>query len=137
MKKFDRELYEENDTQFRHKVVDYLKAEGFNVHSNEDPYGIDLIIELGVEIERRPSWRGPEFPYDTVHIPLRKKKFFLHNGSYMILNKEADRALSIDVQDIIKNPLVEVPNKYLPEGELFYNIPIEQFTWLNLDVAGL
>jgi len=82
---------------------------------NEDPFGIDLIVErngksFGCEVEIRQKWHGTAFPFDSLYLPLRKKKFAKDKSVFMVENK----------------------NERVPSGEKFYSVPLDKCHHINL-----
>ena len=78
-KKFDKELYDIYDSVSKEAARDALQKKGYTVCDNIDKYAQDLVAEKDgkmflVETEVKNVWKGPEFPYDTVQLPERKKK---------------------------------------------------------------
>lgn len=143
-KQFDQKLHDDNDPETRKVVLYYLQSlYGIPEHhyvENPDKYGIDIIqrglIETisGIEVERRHNWTGDYFPFDTINIPERKKKFSNMGFPtyYIATNKELTRGIIIDITDINIFPLKENKNKYVAEGEMFYSVPISAATYINL-----
>ena len=131
-KAFDVRLFEENDPAARLAVKKYYRKLGLLIEDNEDIYGQDLVVKYHVEIERRPGWTGPQFPFQTVHIPFRKVKFMHSFCIYMVTNRECSHALQTDIRDVPKFPLREVGNKYVRMGERFYDVPLSVFSLVCL-----
>ena len=96
---------------------------------NPDRYGIDIVVPR-YEVERREIWID-EFPFKTVHIPARKEKFLKHSIVYVVVNKDFDKLMFCRSEVIRQYDLIEVPNKSVPEGEYFYDVPIEKWRIYN------
>ena len=147
-KPFDRELYE----QYNQKGIEAAKhfyKDYCSVDVVED-YGLDLklfnsdkICTKLVEVEVRAQWiKGKKyFSYPIVHIPARKYKYItkalplvkeLSNIDFIIFNKDCNIAFLSNFDLILKCPLAEVPNIYMPEGEYFYKVPKNYFTYYDL-----
>ena len=81
-KKFSQELFDENDDACRN-AAEYIKEDlGIDaLEDNPNKYGVDLIGTLDgefvsyVEVERKHGWKGETFPFSTVNLPARKKKY--------------------------------------------------------------
>jgi hypothetical protein len=95
-----------------------------------ETYKVDLICRRNgsvigyAEVEVREPYTY-KFPYDTVHVPSRKDKL-MSNGLptvYFVVNKNFDRLMWIRTDKIEKYSQVEVPNKLVPNGEMFYDVP--------------
>lgn len=142
-KKFDEDLYSSNDERARATVFRYINEQGLYAVDNPDIYGPDIIVYSGlqpkyyIEVEVKQVWKNTEageFPYPTVQLPHRKKKFL--DGplpiEYWILSADCSHVLIIPDSVLNDSLLVEVPNKYVSEGELFYSVLLEQCILLEL-----
>jgi hypothetical protein len=136
-KKFSNSLYNENDSPARAAVIDYISSAGLMVKDNPDKYGPDLIVHKGlgtkshyVEVEVKRVWSSDsdEFPWATVQIPARKKKFLDVGLPIEFFILRSDLRMAIVIPDFVlgASPLVEVKNKYIPAGEMFYQVDISQ-----------
>lgn len=129
-KRFDRKLYEECDQKARDCTTQYLTLHGFTVEPHPDRYAQDLIATKEgysylVECEMKLVWQGIVFPYPTVQLPERKKKFFEPATQFFIWNALGTHAVTFWSHCIKDLEPVEVPNKYVYSGEMFYQIPLE------------
>jgi hypothetical protein len=138
-KRFSKELHDENDTLARAAGKKYWSTFGYQVIDNPDRYGADLIVNTGweefySEVEIKRVWSGPTFQYDTLQIPSRKKKFteLSKPCMFVVLNKEQTHAFVCDSKTLLDSPLVEVPNKYVYSGEMFYQVPVSQLLFVEL-----
>lgn len=148
-KPFDRALFEQNDAAARAVVLTHLASEGFYPEPNSDRYGIDLVfseagqVYYGIEVEVKHTWsishpkctgNIPGFKWDTVQLPARKAKFsqLPYPTEYWILNRELTHALVIPDYTLTGLIPVIVRNKYVPDGEAFYKIPLEQCNIVEL-----
>ena len=136
-KKFDQKLHDKYDHCARSIVSSFICSQryGIVVMANPDMYGPDLIIEDEAEdevyygeCEIKNNWSGAKFPFKTVQFPLRKQKFMKLDKKcyFFMLNKEKTYVLTVDGKDILKSPVKEVKNKYIPNGEMFFQVPIER-----------
>lgn len=128
-KKFDKDLYDIYDSVAKEAARDALQKKGYTVCDNIDKYAQDLVAEKDgkmflVETEVKNVWKGPEFPYDTVQLPERKKKFFKERTLFFIWNAELTHAIVFWSDDVKDLEPVEVPNKYRYKGEYFFQIPV-------------
>jgi len=94
-KPFDKKLYLESDPYCREKIKNFFSQFDVELQDNPNTYGEDLITEgyeIRIEVERRIIWNSGNFPYDTVHILERKKKYF-QNGKihYCVVSKNFDQ----------------------------------------------
>jgi hypothetical protein len=148
-KKFDYELFRANDKLARDIGKKYWLSQKYEVMDNPDKYGPDLIVkdpifmgglaeEFYCELEIKRAWKGKEFKYRTCQIPQRKAKF-LDKSKYnmpchfFIINNEYQYAFYIEDQDVASSPLVEVPNRYVPEGELFFQVSLDKCRLIELE----
>jgi len=106
-----------------------MQIRGYEIWENPNPYGQDLIAEgskgkFYVECEVKTVWKGEDFPFDSVQLPERKKKFFDKPTLFFVWNNELSTALLFKSNDIKDLTPVEVRNKYVASGEMFYQIPL-------------
>ena len=140
-KKFDKELFNDNDPKCRKVVKDYLAKYNIFVNDNPNKYGVDLLSEdesVQLELERRTGWIKEEFPFKEVNIPERKAKFFTNGKvSYVVISNDYSHIGIITpkkVQKYIdKKYLKESSNRFIQSGELFYKIPKSEFKWVKID----
>lgn len=126
MKPFDPQLYADNDPA-KDYIVEWLRSKGYEAEVNPDQYGIDLLVTKerqtsGIEIEVKHNWRGYLFPYRTVHIAARKRKFFDDDNYLMMLNSDWSSGLLFTAEEIRKATII-VKHTKLTEAESFIEIP--------------
>ena len=124
-KKFNKESHAANDKPSKDLVIKFLKSKGLDAIENPNDYGIDIMVSR-YEVERREIWTD-NFPFKTVHIPARKAKFLKYNIVYAIVNKNFNKIMLCRSEVIRQCNRIEVPNKSVPAGEYFYDVPIEQW----------
>ena len=129
-KKFNKESHAANDKPSKDLVIKFLKSKGLDAIENPNDYGIDIMVSR-YEVERREIWTD-NFPFKTVHIPARKAKFLKYNIVYAIVNKDFNKIMLCRSEVIRQCNRIEVPNKSVPAGEYFYDVPIEQWYVYNL-----
>lgn len=135
-KAFDKSLYQKYDALAREATREHLESKGYEVQEHPNKYAQDLIAEKDLEIncvecEVKLVWKGEEFPYDSVQLPERKKKFFKEPTLFYIWNKQLTHAATFWSHDVACLEPVEVRNKYISRGELFYQIPLELVTFIK------
>ena len=133
-KEFNKESHAANDKPAKDLVIDFLKSKGLDAMENPDKYGIDIVVPR-YEVERREIWID-EFPFKTVHIPARKEKFLKHSIVYVVVNKDFNKMMFCRSEIIRQYNLIEVPNKSVPEGEYFYDVPIEKWRIYNTEESN-
>ena len=85
----------------------------------------------GWEVEIKYSWKG-EWPpsWEDVRIPHRKKRLIDKKGeeniTFCVLNSMCNQAWEIPGAVVAGAEVVEVSNKFVPKGELFYSIFVSQ-----------
>ena len=129
-KQFNKESHAVNDKPAKDLVISFLKSKGVDAVENPDKYGIDIIVPR-YEVERREIWVN-YFPFKTVHIPARKEKFLKYSIVYAVVNKDFNKIMFCKSEVIKQYNLIEVPNKSVPEGEYFYDVPIEEWYIYNV-----
>lgn len=132
-KPFSKVLHDENDEPAKNAVWRYL-FNNWNVEVEEgDTYGVDLVcfrdreIVGYVEVERRHNWVG-DFPFDSVHVPFRKKKFLDLDRPMTLFSVKRDlsQALWCPGEDI-KNAPVEVKSNKFMNQEKFFVVPLNKW----------
>ena len=129
-KSFNKESHAANDKPAKDLVIKFLKSKGLDAIENPDKYGIDIIVPR-YEVERREIWID-DFPFATVHIPARKEKFLKYNIIYAIVNKDFNKIMLCTSEIIRQYNKIEVPNRSVPTGEYFYDVPIKEWSTYNL-----
>jgi len=134
-KAFSPSLYKANDAKGKTAVTAHLQKGGSWINASEDKkHDIRELQLLRHEVEIRSGWTGAKFPFDTIHIPYRKKRLMQESFTYWVLNRECTHAMTIQSEDIDCCPIEQVPNKYVPDGtESFFDVPVEGFTLVKLD----
>ena len=138
-KKFDYTLFKQNDKLAREVGKAYWKSLDRTAIDNPDRYGPDLVVD-GVyycEMEIKRAWKGKEFKYKTCQIPHRKAKYLDFNKygrttHFFIINNEQEFAFFIKGEDVEASPVVEVPNRYVPSGEMFFQVPLNKLKLVEL-----
>lgn len=130
-KKFDKALYKKFDDAAKEKTQQFLESIGCEVSEPENQYIQDLVAtkdgkSFRVECEVKMIWDKPQFPFSTIQLPERKKKFFKERTVFFIWNKALDDAIFFWSDHVKALTPVEVKNKYMPEGELFFQIPLSK-----------
>jgi len=137
-KKFDKQLFEENDKIARECAKTYFTSLGYTIEDNPDIYGPDLILTSGevkcfIECEIKHNWSGEIFQFDTIQFPQRKAKFAISHGViFFMINSMKTKALVVSGDVLMKSPLVEVPNRYIQKGELFFQVPLKSAKFVSL-----
>jgi hypothetical protein len=141
-KPFDADLYE-NDDDAKFLVWDWLNARGHIIVLNPDQYGIDL---LGIdrsdrmcawEVEVKHNWKGYEFPFDSVHYSMRKRKFVKPDVVtwFITLNHERTRAVVVSGKDVMEARIIQKSTIYT-QDEWFMEIPIRRGIFVDLEMEG-
>jgi hypothetical protein len=132
-KPFSKELHDIYDGPARKVVSDWVKMKwGLDAKDNPNQYGVDLIAYRqgiavgGLEVEvRQPGFDR----LGSIHKAHRKDKLVLNNlpTLFFAITHDLSRAYWAKV-DLLKNcPLIEVKNRYVSNGEMFYDCPIKLF----------
>ena len=141
-KPFSQQLHDDNDPVARLKVQDYFMAQqGIELVENPDKYDIDLLhksngdILAGYEVERRHNWATRDFPFSTLHIPERKAKYadMPFPTFYIATNKLINCALMMPFTELTKAYCNEQKNRFVGQGEFFYNVPVTATEIIYLD----
>jgi hypothetical protein len=137
-KKFNQALHDKYDPPAREAVTKWMKMKwGLKCIHNPNVYGVDLIAlraenPVGlVEVEVR-SWAYCHYP--TIHIAHRKEKLFQQDLPvlFFALTQDLNHAYWCRADIAKKYPLIEVKNFEVPNGELFFDVPVEKFKYVDL-----
>lgn len=138
-KPFSRPLFDENDSKGRDTLMTYYKQRNWDIRENKDLYGPDLIATKDnktyyIEVEIKYNWKTDKFPFNSIQLPERKSKFkgLEYPVAFFILKPDLTKAIAFHETELTQDRLVEVPNKYIPSGEYFYQIPLEYTTLIEL-----
>jgi hypothetical protein len=130
-KPFDLELYNQDD-KAKLLVIDWMAKHGIKSWVNPDTYGIDLLGQgpkgdYEVEVEVKHNWRGPIFPFDTVHFSARKNKFAKNspNNLFVMLNDGLTHALIVPGKALIEGKRV-VKNTVYTKAESFIQVDVSK-----------
>lgn len=134
-KHFSKRDHAKYDEVARETAKTFWSRLGWNIDDNPDEYGVDLIAEkdskrVYVEVEVKRGWHGPTFQYDTMHLPLRKRKFLDKPTKFMIFNNSLTHAAVISRKAIKNAPVSVVPNQKVSIGERFFDIPVDDVTFV-------
>ena len=137
LKYFDRDQFARHDAHAKEVARQFWINLGYDCIENPDEYGVDLLVEgkgrkFGCEVEVKTGWHGPEFNYPTLHIPFRKKKFTKEKVTFFVLNNARSHAAVVSRNDVVTSPAVTVPNKFVPAGDLFYDVNVQDAKIINL-----
>lgn len=137
-KKFNQQLHDKYDPPARKAVTDWVKMKwGLECRENPNVYGVDLIVlregkRVGyIEVEVR-NWAYCHYP--TIHIAHRKEKLFQQDlpTLFFALTQDLTHAYWCQAKVAKSYPLIEVKNFEVPNGELFFDIPVSQFRYVDL-----
>ena len=125
-KPFDRVEYDRSDKPARNAIINYYYNR-YNIKPIDAPdkYGPDLQIpnrKIFLEVEIKYNWKGynEKFPFNTVHVLKRKKKYLKYGKIlFYILSSNLKYAIAFKDEYIQDKYLVEVPNKRVASGEYF------------------
>lgn len=110
---------------------------GLKCVENPNVYGVDLIVlreenPVGfVEVEVR-NWAYCHYP--TIHLAQRKDKLLAQDLPvlFFALTQDLSHAYWMKVDKSKRYPLIEVKNFEVPNGEMFYDIPVKEFKYVDL-----
>jgi hypothetical protein len=137
-KQFNQALHDYYDPPARDAVTKWVKMKwGVECRENPNVYGVDLLVYRAdklvgyIEVEVR-SWDYCHYP--TIHVGLRKEKLFQQDRPvlFFALTHDLIHAYWAKAQVIEGSPLIEVKNIEVPVGELFFDVPVKHFKYVNL-----
>jgi hypothetical protein len=127
-KQFDKKLFEKYDQAAKEATLKYLRDSKCTAEENtQDRYAQDIIYNGNnyAECEVKRVWKGYDFPFDSVQLPERKRKFFNKPTLFFIWNEDCTRAATFHSEKVKHLVPVEVSNKYIKSGEKFFQIPLD------------
>ena len=136
IKKFDQELHDKYDPPARAAVTAWIAMKwGFVCKDNPDKYGTDLVVykenkPVGyAEVEVR-QW-NPHCPYDTIHVPVRKKHMLeTPKTLFFALSQDMTHAYWIKGNIALDFPCWEMKDD--TKHELYYDVPKHLFKYIDL-----
>lgn len=131
-KKFDKQLFDENDPRARAKAKQLL-SKRFIVEDGSK-YDIDLVcykdnqIKYLIEVEVKNAWKGLEFPWPEINVQYAKKKFFEpnENSKLMMFNDDLTSCFIIDRETILNSPVELNWNRLAGKKLPYYKVPYEK-----------
>ena len=139
-KAFDQILYDENDAIAKEAVRSFLEAVWGYPVTEGGQYDVDLLIYEEdticgyVEVERRHNWDKQHFPFDTLNIPERKRKFFTLDQPSLLfaVSKDCKWAVFVPGEIVLQCPVKMLDNKFCFQ-EPFFVVPIEYCMLVDLE----
>jgi hypothetical protein len=137
-KKFNQALHDQYDPPARKAVTDWIKMKwGLDCRENPNVYGVDLLVYRAnklvgcIEVEVR-GWDYCRYP--TIHIAHRKDKLFQQDQPvlFFALTQNLKNAYWMKAELVKGCPLIEVKNTEVSAGELFFDVPIKHFKYVDL-----
>jgi hypothetical protein len=137
-KKFNQALHDLYDPPARKAVTDWVKMKwGLECRENPNVYGVDLLVHRAeklvgyIEVEVR-GWDYCHYP--TIHIASRKDKLFQQDRPvlFFALTQNLENAYWMKAELVKGCPLIEVKNTEVSAGELFFDVPIKHFKYVDL-----
>jgi hypothetical protein len=137
-KQFNQALHDQYDPPARDAVTKWVKMKwGLECRKNPNVYGVDLLVNRAdklvgyIEVEVR-GWDYCHYP--TIHVGLRKEKLFQQDRPvlFFALTQDLIHAYWAKTQVIEGSPLIEVKNTEVSAGELFFDVPVKHFKYVNL-----
>lgn len=131
-KLFSPRLFKENDVIGKTAGIIYLSSLGpGEIEVETTKYGVDLVRTSGganqsLECEVKKVWKGGAFPYTDVQVLHRKAKYFSVGADLLLLSGNHQDFCIIKSKDIMAAPVEKVSNIYVPQGELFFKVPLKK-----------
>lgn len=137
LKAFEEDDWKIFDAPAKSLGIKFWEAMGCDCVENDDQFGIDLIVErngktFGCEVEIRQAWHGVDFPFASLFLPLRKRKFAKDKSVFLVINNSQTHAMYVRAEDVLASPIVANKNEKVPSGERFFSVPLDKCHYLNL-----
>ena len=132
-KDFSQDLYDRYDKMGKDAATEHFKCWGINLIPHPNIKDVDFIMEDGtiLDVEVRPPWTGPIFPFSTIHVLKRKERYFNQKFFMMFINNNAEYALLLREYQIKDCPVEHKPN-YLNKNEYVFDVPSNIGTIIKL-----
>lgn len=139
--KFKPSEFQQFDSLAKSTAIAHLTKKGFTVTENPDKYGVDLIVNklekmYYFEVEVKRSFTTFESLQTYIHIPERKRKFFvLPNCFFMLFNATCDLALIISGATILNHGIVieKKTNRDYSVSDKFFSVSQELFKRIKIN----
>lgn len=137
-KGFDRDLYNKYDARARSWFRKIL-PDGFTTKSNPKKMGIDMLvyeedeITFYAELETKTGWKSKKFPFESLHLPLRKRKFcsLKYPSIFVVFNATGKAYACVWAHFVLRSPQRIISNKYIRHGEKFFDVPLK---WVDFSM---
>ena len=138
-KVFHKSTFNKYDEPARAKAKQFWSSQGYTCTDHVDEFDVDLVVEKDkkrfyCEVGVKTTWHGQEFSYDTLHIPARKAKFLSQPTQFMVFNNSMTRAAIVGRNKVLRSPSVEVPNRNIAFGEMFFDIPKKDLFFVPIEI---
>jgi len=143
-KRFDRQLFDDNDPQTRKAARKLLPTALKKIlNLDEEPvlddnpcrYDVDLICEkhnLSVEVETKHGWGDGKFQWGDMHIPRRKSKYLKKDGNvfFVVFNTSRTQAGIMTKESVSKAKIVNKFNRLSRLHEDYLSVPVDEIIWV-------
>lgn len=127
--KFNQGAHRDTDAASKIGIIKWFALMGFKSADNttHDNFAVDLKLNVNgkiysADVERRQPWSGEEFPWKSIHIPIRKAKFFSDNYLNIVINAEQTHCLICRRENISRVITTETPRD---PNERFFDVPVK------------
>lgn len=137
-KAFSHEQHRQDDGPAKEVVAKFIQTHwGVEVQEGGQ-YDVDLVclwegeVMSYVEVERRHNWVN-EFPFQTVHVPARKDKFFKLDYTTFMFSVRSDlkKAMWCTGGQVMKSKVELLNNKHC-DNEDFFVVPLDEWKLVDL-----
>lgn len=118
-------------------IVAWLRLNGYWAEKNDDDrYGIDVFWSKGdkkgaIDGEHKAHWVTDKFPFSTLHIPMRKKKWAKNPNNWLgVTNNNITKIAIVRAVKAIEQ--TEKKDTTCSWGEEFMSVPTNNFRIYNL-----
>lgn len=141
-KAFSKSLFAENDGVARAAGMLHLMAreQVLSIQNNPKKFEVDLLYTYlpngtqgMLEVEVKKVWKGGKFPYPSVQVLGRKRKYFCLGADILLLAQNFQDYAIIGHGDILASPTKLVPNRFVAQGEEFFDVPLDKIAFKSFD----
>lgn len=116
--KFDKTAHQQFDEVGKNAAIKIFSRTKYTLKHNPDIYGVDFLVFEGdvqkftLEVEVKNFFTTFESLPSFVHVPERKRKFFIvQNSMFLLFNNNCTIGLLIDGTTILQCPVIEKATK--------------------------
>ena len=131
VKEFEQDEYDKYDRKGKEALHGWLTKIGAQSKIMPETMGWDGFFKLASywEVEVKSKWGDTNFPFRTVHIPMRKVRRLAEGDgtmvTFFVVNNLFNRAVYVLSPVVLKAPVKDQTNSKVKAGEEFADVPLK------------